>query len=211
MEVILSKEYVYSLLEEKKIAKAEFARMLDIQRTNLDALLDSKKKDINVVIKMAEALGMSLQEFIGFSPCDFKIKGYVKVGEELREIKTEEDWYKAEQDSGVCTIPYYKGFDEACTEIGKYLKTALKEEKDTSIMGRVNGEAVFSISTITEYGTDDNNGTVICGKTVIVSIQSKAKGMTTHTYSTVEYEGDYEYMIEEIKGEIQSIFYNNNE
>lgn len=156
---------------------------------------------------MAEALGMTLQEFIGFSPCDFKIKGYIKVGEELREIKTEEDWFRAEQDSGVCAIPYYKGFDDACTAIDGYLHKALNELNDSAIMGRVGADAVFCISTATEYAENGGDGSLMTAKTFIVAIQSKAKGMTTHTYSTIEYEGNNDYMIEKIEGEIQDLFF----
>lgn len=210
MEVIISKEYVYSLLENKRIQKATFAQKLGISRTNLDALLDSKKKDINVVIKMAEALGMTLQEFIGFSPCDFKIKGYVKVGEDLREIKTEEDWYRAENDSGVCAVPYYSGFDAACKEIDSFLTIAIKSSKNMSMMGRVNGEAVFSISVIDEDGTDDNNVTIKIGKLIVVSILSN-NGISTRKYSTFEYAGDLAYMKDEIKAEIIDIFNNKME
>lgn len=210
MEVILSKEYVYSLLEDKKMQKATFAQLIGISRTNLDALLDSKKKDINVVIKMAEALGMSLQEFIGFAPSEFKIKGLIKVGEDLREIKTEEDWYRAEEDSGVCAVPYYSSYDTACKEIGDFLKTATKSNKNMSMMGRVNGEAVFSISVIDEDGTDENNVTIKIGKLIIVSILSN-NGMKTSKYSTFEYTGDWAYMIEEIKSEIIDIFNNKME
>lgn len=210
MEVILSKEYVYSLLEEKRISKAEFARQIGVQRTNLDALLKADKKDINVVIKMAEALGMSLQDFIGFSPCDFKIKGFIKVGEELREIKTKEDWYKAEQDSGVCAIPYYRRGDDACTAIDGFLKKGMRADKNLSMMGRVNGEAVFTISIIDEDGTDDNNVSQKIGRLITVSLLSK-QGMSTHTYSTFEYTGDWAYMIDEIKAGIMDLFYNKSE
>lgn len=211
MEVLLTKDYVYSLLEDKHISKADFARSIGLSsRTNLDALLDSKKKDINVVIKMAEALGMTLQEFIGISPCDFKIKGFVKVGEDLREIKTEEDWYKAEKDSGVCAVPYYSGFEAACKEIDGFLITAIKSNTNMSMMGRVNGEAVFSISVIDEDGTDENNVTIKIGKLVVVSILSN-NGMSTSMYSTFEYTGDWAYMINEIKAEIIDVFNNKME
>lgn len=211
MEVLLTKDYVYNLLDEKRITKADFARSIGLSsRTNLDALLDSKKKDINVVIKMAEALGMTLQEFIGFSPCDFKIKGYVKVGEDLREIKTEEDWYRAENDSGVCAVPYYSDFDAACKEMESFLNTAIKSNEDMSMIGRVNGEAVFSISVIDEEGADENNVAIKIGKLIIVSILSN-KGMSTNKYSTYEYTGDWAYMIEEIKSEVMDLFYNKME
>lgn len=212
MEVLLTKEYVYSLLEKKKISKADFARSIGLSsRTNLDALLDAKKKDINSVIKMAEALGMSLQQFIGFEPSPFRIHGFVKVGGYLREITTEEDWFKAERDSGICSVPYYAGFDEACLAIDQFLKSAIKSDADSSMMGRVNGEASFTIAVTDEYGSDENNVPELIGKLIIVSILSSKKGMTTTHYSTFENEGDLGFMFLSIKGEIQDLFYNRNE
>lgn len=211
MEVLLTKDYVYSLLEDKRITKADFARSMGVSRTNLDALLDAKKKDINLVIKMAETLDMSLQEFIGFEPSKFKIRGFIKVGEQLREISTEEDWFNAERESGVCSVPYFNGFDLACVKIEQFLNTALKKEEDCSLMGRVNGEAVFTIAVTNDYGTDDNNVTTKVGRLIIVSILSSKKGITTSHYSTMENEGDLDFMLESIKGEIQDLFYNRNE
>lgn len=211
MEVLLTKDYVYSLLEDKRISKADFARQIGIQRTNLDALLKADKKDINIVLKMAEALGMSLQEFIGFDPSPFRIKGFIKVGEELREIRSEEDWYKAEQDSGICSVPYYSSFDDACATVEAFVKKAIKPEDNLSFMGRVNGEAVFCVSVTNEYGDTDEGITDIIGRQIVVSIMSSRKGMTTNTYSTYENEGDFDFMFTEIKGEIQDIFNNSNE
>ena len=211
MEVLLTKDYVYSLLEEKRISKADFARSIGVQRTNLDALLKADKKDINIVIKMAEALGMSLQEFIGFEPSPFKVKGFVKVGEDLREIRTEEDWYKVEKDSGVCSVPYYSSFDGACKDVERFLKVAVESEAPMSIMGRVNGEAVFTVSAINDYGTDDNNVAALIGRLITVSILSSGRGMSTSVYSTAENEGDLDFMFLEIKGEIQDIFNNKQE
>ncbi|MCQ2173516.1 MAG: helix-turn-helix transcriptional regulator [Bacteroidales bacterium] len=212
MEVLLTKDYVYSLLEDKRISKADFAKSIGLSsRTNLDALLDAKKKDINSVIRMAEALGMSLQEFIGFEPSPFKIRGFVKVGEQVREIATEKDWFEAEAKSGLCTVPYYEGFNAACDAIDDFVKSAIKKDDSCSMMGRVNGEAVFNISVIDEFGTDENNVTMKIGRQIIVSVLSSKKGMTTSRYSTFENTGDLGFMFLSIKAEIQNVFYNRNE
>ena len=210
MEVLLTKDYIYSLLKAKGIAKADFAKQIGVGRTNLDALLRAEKKDINVVIKMAEALGMTLEQLIGFEPSNFKIKGYIKVGEGLREISTEEDWFKAESESGVCTIPYYSSFDDACDEIGKFLRKAIKSKEAASLMGRVNGETVYNIAVIDDTDTDENRVSVIVGRKVVISILTST-GMVTRIYPTLEYEGDMDYLFGEIKGEIQSLFLNKNE
>lgn len=65
MEVSLTKERIAELLNRKGMSKADFATKLGIKRQNLDAYLAAQKKDINMVIKMAETLGMSLYDFIG--------------------------------------------------------------------------------------------------------------------------------------------------
>ena len=65
MEISLTKERIKDLINQKGVSYAMFAQALGIKRQNLDAYLDAQKKDINMVIKMADVLGMSLYEFIG--------------------------------------------------------------------------------------------------------------------------------------------------
>ena len=65
MEVNLTKERITELINLKGMSKADFAKKLGFERNNLDAYLNAKKKDINLVIKMAEALDMPLTEFLG--------------------------------------------------------------------------------------------------------------------------------------------------
>ena len=65
MEVNLTKERITDLLNQKGMSKAEFAKRLGYERNNLDAYLNAKKKDINLVIKMAEALDMNLYTLLG--------------------------------------------------------------------------------------------------------------------------------------------------
>ena len=65
MEISLTKERIKELIIQNGVSYAAFAHELGIKRQNLDAYLDAQKKDINLVIKMAEVLGMSLYEFIG--------------------------------------------------------------------------------------------------------------------------------------------------
>ena len=79
MEVLLTKEYITGLIASKGMSKAEFASRMGIVRQNLDAMLDSKKKDINVVIKMAEVLDIPLLEFIGMQPKETTIYGCLYV------------------------------------------------------------------------------------------------------------------------------------
>ena len=79
MEVNLSKERIYELISLKGMSKADFAKRLGYERNNLDAYLNSKKKDINLVIKMAEALEMPLMEFLGIEPERSSIYGCLYV------------------------------------------------------------------------------------------------------------------------------------
>ena len=79
MEVLLTKDYITGLIAAKGMSKAEFASKMGIVRQNLDAMLDSKKKDINVVVKMAEVLDMPLLEFIGMQPKGNDIYGVLYV------------------------------------------------------------------------------------------------------------------------------------
>ena len=67
MEVNLSKERITELINQKGMSKAEFAKRLGYERNNLDAYLSAKKKDINLVIKMAEALDLNLYDFLGLN------------------------------------------------------------------------------------------------------------------------------------------------
>lgn len=80
MEVNLSKERVLELVERKGISKAEFARMLGYDRKNLDTYLSAKNKSINLVIKIAEALDLSLYELLDMQEPEKEIYGclYVK-------------------------------------------------------------------------------------------------------------------------------------
>ena len=72
MEITLTKERIKDLINQKGVSYAMFAQALGIKRQNLDAYLDAQKKDINLVIKMADILGMTLYEFIGMPEPDAK-------------------------------------------------------------------------------------------------------------------------------------------
>lgn len=92
MEVDINKERVLGFLKEKGMSKVEFANKMGILRQNLDALLESKKKDINVVIKMAEVLEIPFDEFAGMverrKP---QPEGIIKYKDEYWDIKSKED------------------------------------------------------------------------------------------------------------------------
>ena len=81
MEAKLSKEFIYSLVAFKGMTKAEFAKKVGLERNNLDSALNSKKKDINFVIKMAEALGMPLMTFIGAESGEMNVFGCLYVND----------------------------------------------------------------------------------------------------------------------------------
>lgn len=79
MEAKLSKDFIYSLVAYKGMTKAEFAKKVGLERNNLDSALNSKKKDINFVIKMAEALDLPLMTFIGAESGELNMFGCIYV------------------------------------------------------------------------------------------------------------------------------------
>lgn len=86
MDVLLTKEYITGLLEKRGLSKAEFAKRMGYsKRQYLEAMLSSKKKDINTVIKMAEVLGMPLNDFI-YGSTSVVISGFVKINDNIREV-----------------------------------------------------------------------------------------------------------------------------
>lgn len=90
MEVLLSKDYILGLVEQRGMSKAEFAKQMGIVRQNLDAMLESKKKDINTAIRMAEVLGLSLDEFL-YGKQMVKINGFVSVDDTIYTISQKDD------------------------------------------------------------------------------------------------------------------------
>ena len=91
MEVLLTKEYITGLIASKGLSKAEFASRMGIVRQNLDSMLDSRKKDINTVIKMAEVLDIPLLEFIGMQPKENTIYGCLYVNDKPVLVNSWED------------------------------------------------------------------------------------------------------------------------
>jgi len=79
MDVNLSKERITDLISQSGMSKAEFAKRLGFERNNLDAYLNSKKKDVNLVIKMADVLGMDLYEFLGVKEPEKDVFGWLFV------------------------------------------------------------------------------------------------------------------------------------
>lgn len=79
MEVLLTRDYILEQVARKGMSKAEFSSRMGIARQNLDALLDSKKKDINTIIKMSEALEIPFLDFIGLRPKETDIHGCIYI------------------------------------------------------------------------------------------------------------------------------------
>ena len=72
MDINLTKERITELISQKGMSKAEFAKRIGIERNNLDVYLNAKKKDVSLVIKMAEALDLNLYDFLGLKEPDAK-------------------------------------------------------------------------------------------------------------------------------------------
>ena len=79
MEVLLTRKYITGLISAKGMTKSEFAEKMGYKRQNLDAMLDSQKKDINTVVRMAEVLDIPLLEFIGMQQQTDTIYGVLYV------------------------------------------------------------------------------------------------------------------------------------
>ena len=90
MEVLLTRDYILEQIARKGMSKAEFATKMGIARQNLDSLLDSKKKDINTVIKMSEVLGVPFLEFTGMQPKE-DIHGCIYVNGKPVLVNSKED------------------------------------------------------------------------------------------------------------------------
>ncbi len=96
MEVLLTKDYILRLLEKKGMSKSDFAKSMGYKRQNVDTMLESKKKDINTIIKIAEVLDMPLEEFI-FGKNSYggvRVSGFVKVNDSIIEVKNKTDLKK---------------------------------------------------------------------------------------------------------------------
>ena len=79
MDVLLTKEYITGLIAKKGMSKSEFAEKMGYKRQNLDAMLDSQKKDINTVVRMSEVLDIPLLELIGLKQHTDTIYGVLYV------------------------------------------------------------------------------------------------------------------------------------
>ncbi len=79
MEVLLTRDYILERVARKGMSKAEFSSRMGIARQNLDSLLDSKKKDINTIIKMSEVLDIPFLDFIGLRPKETNIHGCIYI------------------------------------------------------------------------------------------------------------------------------------
>ena len=94
MEVFITRDYVLEQIAKKGMSKAEFASRMGIVRQNLDSLLDSKKKDINTIIKMSEILEIPFLRFIGMEERKTDIHGCIYVDGKPVLINGKEDLLK---------------------------------------------------------------------------------------------------------------------
>lgn len=94
MEVLLPREYIVEQIIRKGMSKSEFAARMGIARQNLDSLLDSKKKDINTVIKMSEILETPFLEFIGMEEKKTDIHGCIYINGKPVLVNSKEDLEK---------------------------------------------------------------------------------------------------------------------
>ena len=91
MDVLLTKEYITGLIAKKGMSKSEFAEKMGYKRQNLDAMLDSQKKDINTVVRMSEVLDIPLLEFIGLKQHTDTIYGVLYVDNKPVTVNSREE------------------------------------------------------------------------------------------------------------------------
>ena len=91
MEVLLTRDYILEQVARKGMSKAEFSSRMGIARQNLDSLLDSKKKDINTIIKMSEVLDIPFLDFIGLQPKETDIHGCIYINGKPVLVNSRED------------------------------------------------------------------------------------------------------------------------
>ena len=91
MEVLLTRDYILERVARKGMSKAEFSSRMGIARQNLDSLLDSKKKDINTIIKMSEVLDIPFLDFIGLQPKETDIHGCIYINGKPVLVNSRED------------------------------------------------------------------------------------------------------------------------
>ena len=91
MEVLLTRDYILEQIASKGMSKAEFASRMGIARQNLDALLDSKKKDINTIIKMSEVLDIPFLDFSGMRPKETDIHGCIYINRKPVLVSSKEE------------------------------------------------------------------------------------------------------------------------
>ncbi len=98
MEVLLTRDYILEQIASKGMSKAEFASRMGIARQNLDSLLDSKKKDINTIIKMSEVLEIPFLRFIGMEEKKTDIHGCIFINGKENIVHSREDIEKLLED-----------------------------------------------------------------------------------------------------------------
>ena len=91
MEVLLTRDYILEQVARKGMSKAEFSSRMGIARQNLDSLLDSKKKDINTIIKMSEVLDIPFLEFIGMQQNETDIHGCIYINGKPNLVSSRKD------------------------------------------------------------------------------------------------------------------------
>lgn len=90
----LTKEYITGLIERQGMTRPEFAAKMGYEkRQYLDAMLNTQKKDIETVVKMADVLGIPLLELIGESEDSMKdrVFGCIYINGKAHLINSKED------------------------------------------------------------------------------------------------------------------------
>lgn len=77
------------LLKERNLTQKDFCEKLGKSKSNWDNIV--KTNNLEMLDKIAQILGMKLEDVIGLHQQKFKICGFVKVDDTIFEIRDKED------------------------------------------------------------------------------------------------------------------------
>lgn len=77
------------LLKERNLTQKDFCEKLGKSKSNWDNIV--KTNNLEMLDKIAQILGMKLEDVIGFQQQKFSICGFVKVDDVVFEIRDKED------------------------------------------------------------------------------------------------------------------------
>lgn len=78
------------LLKQNHLSQKEFCEKLGKSKSNWENIV--KTNNLEMLSQIAGILGMSVEDVIGLNKPKFTISGFVKVDDQIHEIKSREDF-----------------------------------------------------------------------------------------------------------------------